>query len=101
MPPVAPTTLLWVRHHAQTGSRTSRKYFNWSMAQHRRRSIMWVMATPSLVPPAESSEEGKAVQHDQSNYGAAGSRAMSAQDERTWSVLSSLSMFLTLVSGFL
>ena len=42
-----------------------------------------------------------AVQHDQSNYGIASHRAMSAQDERTWSVLAHLSMFLNLVTGFL
>ena len=62
---------------------------------------MVVMAKPSAVAPTESSEEGKAVQHDQSNYGVGGSRAMSAQDERTWSVLAHLSMFLNLVTGFL
>jgi uncharacterized protein len=41
------------------------------------------------------------VQHDQSNYGVVGRRAMSAQDERTWSVLAHLSMFLNLLTGFL
>ncbi len=41
------------------------------------------------------------MQHDQGNYGVGGSRAMSAQDERTWSVLAHLSMFLNLVTGFL
>src|SRR3712207_1183712 len=101
MSPVAPTTLLWVRHRAQAGDVTSRKYVNWSMAQQRRRSIIGVMAKPSAVAPTASSEEGKAVQHDQSNYGVGGSRAMSAQDERTWSVLAHLSMFLNLVTGFL
>ena len=38
---------------------------------------------------------------DQSNYGVGGHRAMSAQDEETWSVLAHLSMFLNLVTGFL
>ena len=42
-----------------------------------------------------------AVQQEQSNYGIASHRAMSAQDERTWSVLAHLSMFLNLVTGFL
>jgi hypothetical protein len=41
------------------------------------------------------------VQHDQSNYGVEGHRAMSTQDERTWSALVHLSMFLNLVTGFL
>jgi len=41
------------------------------------------------------------VQHDRINHGIEGSRAMSAQDERTWSVLAHLSMFLNLVTGFL
>lgn len=41
------------------------------------------------------------MQHDHSNYGVGGSRAMSAGDERTWSVLAHLSMFLNLVTGFL
>jgi uncharacterized protein len=42
------------------------------------------------------------MQTDQRNYGVAGDRAaLSAQDERTWSVLSHLSMFLNLVTGFL
>ena len=59
------------------------------------------MAKPSMVTPMASSEEGKAVQQDQSNYGVGDSRAMSAQDERTWSVLAHLSMFLNLVTGFL
>ena len=62
---------------------------------------MGTMAKPSIVTPTASSEEGKAVQHDRSNYGVGDSRAMSAQDERTWSVLAHLSMFLNLVTGFL
>ena len=42
------------------------------------------------------------MQTDQRNYGVAGDdAALSAQDERTWSVLSHLSMFLNLVTGFL
>ncbi len=41
------------------------------------------------------------MQHDQSNYGVADHRTMSAQDERTWSVLAHLSMFLNLITGFL
>ena len=41
------------------------------------------------------------MQHDRIDHGIAGSRAMSAQDERTWSVLAHLSMFLNLVTGFL
>jgi len=41
------------------------------------------------------------VQHDRINHGIEVSRAMSAQDERTWSVLAHLSMFLNLVTGFL
>ena len=41
------------------------------------------------------------MQHDQGNYGIGDHRAMSAQDERTWSVLAHLSMFLNLVTGFL
>jgi uncharacterized Tic20 family protein len=44
------------------------------------------------------------VQTDQGNYGVAESqdrKAMSAQDERTWSILAHLSMFLNLVTGFL
>ena len=40
------------------------------------------------------------MQHDQSNYGVEGHRTMSAQDERTWSVLAHMSMFLNLVTGF-
>ncbi len=42
-----------------------------------------------------------AVQHDRSNYGIAGHRAMSAQDERTWSTLVHLSILLNLLTGFL
>ena len=42
------------------------------------------------------------MQTDQRSYGGAGHRAvMSAQDERTWSILAHLSMFLNLVTGFL
>ena len=44
------------------------------------------------------------MQTDQRNYGVVegqGRGAMSAQDERTWSVLAHLSMFLNLVTGFL
>src|SRR5215216_3814925 len=44
------------------------------------------------------------MQTDQRNYGVAGSQghaAMSTEDERTWSVLSHLSMFLNLFTGFL
>ena len=41
------------------------------------------------------------MQHDRTNHGIEGSRAMSAQDERTWSVLAHLSMFLNLLTGFL
>ncbi len=41
------------------------------------------------------------MQHDRINHGIEGSRAMSAQDERTWSALAHLSMFLNLLTGFL
>jgi uncharacterized Tic20 family protein len=44
------------------------------------------------------------MQTDQRNYGVVGSRGstpMSAQDERTWSILAHLSMFLNLFTGFL
>jgi uncharacterized Tic20 family protein len=42
------------------------------------------------------------MQTDQRNYRVAeGKGAMSAQDERTWSMLAHLSMFLNLVTGFL
>ena len=44
------------------------------------------------------------MQTDQGNYGVVDSqdhKAMSAQDERTWSILAHLSMFLNLVTGFL
>lgn len=42
------------------------------------------------------------MQTDQDNYGVIEDRkAMSAQDERTWSILAHLSMFLNLVTGFL
>ena len=41
------------------------------------------------------------MQQEQSDHGIAGHRAMSAQDERTWSALVHLSMLLNLVTGFL
>jgi uncharacterized protein len=44
------------------------------------------------------------MQTNQRNYGVVGSQgseAMSAPDERTWSVLAHLSMFLNLFTGFL
>ncbi len=44
------------------------------------------------------------MQADRQNYEALEGydrKAISAQDERTWSVLSHLSMFLNLVTGFL
>ena len=44
------------------------------------------------------------MRNDQRNYGVVEERAlgtMSAQDERTWSILAHLSMFLNLVTGFL
>ena len=42
------------------------------------------------------------MQTDQRSYGGGGHRAvMSAQDERTWSILAHLSMFLNLLTGFL
>ena len=44
------------------------------------------------------------MQTDQGNYGVVegqDQKIMSAQDERTWSILAHLSMFLNLVTGFL
>jgi uncharacterized Tic20 family protein len=44
------------------------------------------------------------VHNDQHNYGVVEEqdrKAMSAQDERTWSILAHLSMFLNLITGFL
>jgi uncharacterized Tic20 family protein len=44
------------------------------------------------------------VQTDQHDYGVneeQDRKAMSAQDERTWSILAHLSMFLNLITGFL
>ena len=41
------------------------------------------------------------MQHDRINHGIEGSRVMGADDEKTWSVLAHLSMFLNLVTGFL
>ena len=44
------------------------------------------------------------MQTDQRNYGVAGGpgqATMSAQDEKTWSILAHLSMFLNLFTGFL
>src|SRR5918997_4348421 len=42
------------------------------------------------------------MQTDQRNYGVVGGQvSMSAQDEKTWSVLSHLSMFLNLFTGLL
>jgi uncharacterized Tic20 family protein len=44
------------------------------------------------------------LQTDQPGYGAIedqARRAMSAQDERTWSILAHLSMFLNPITGFL
>ena len=44
------------------------------------------------------------MQSDQGNYGVVESqdrKAMSTQDERTWSILAHLSMFLNLITGFL
>ena len=44
------------------------------------------------------------MHNDQHNYGVVEEqdrKAMSAQDERTWSILAHLSMFLNLVTGFL
>ena len=54
--------------------------------------------------PWKEKSKGVIVQTDQRNYGVAerqGRGAMSAQDERTWSILAHLSMFLNLVTGFL
>ncbi|QIN84703.1 DUF4870 domain-containing protein [Rubrobacter tropicus] len=48
--------------------------------------------------------KGVVVQADRQNHGSTGGgglRAMSAQDERTWSMLAHLSMFVNLVTGFL
>lgn len=56
------------------------------------------------VRTAGEEQKGDIVHTDQRNYGdveGQGRMAMSAQDERTWSVLSHLSMFLNLVTGFL
>jgi uncharacterized protein len=44
------------------------------------------------------------MQTDQRNYGVVGGQGqatMSAEDERTWSILAHLSMFLNLLTGFL
>ena len=44
------------------------------------------------------------MQTDQRNYGVVGDQGqatMSAEDERTWSILAHLSMFLNLFTGFL
>ncbi|HLL38356.1 MAG TPA: DUF4870 domain-containing protein [Rubrobacteraceae bacterium] len=59
------------------------------------------MVKPSMVKQTAPGVEGKAAQHDQSSCGAGGHRTMSAQDERTWSVVAHLSMFLNLLAGFL
>ena len=56
------------------------------------------------VGPWKEKPKGVIVQTDQRNYGVAerqGRGAMSAQDERTWSILAHLSMFLNFVTGFL
>jgi uncharacterized Tic20 family protein len=63
------------------------------MAKRRHRA--------TITYRGESREES-AMQTYQRNYGVAGSKgAMSAQDERTWSILAHLSMFLNLITGFL
>ena len=41
------------------------------------------------------------MQTDSQNYGVVEGHRMSAQDEKTWSILTHLSMFLNLVTGFL
>jgi hypothetical protein len=49
-------------------------------------------------------ERDHRMQRDQRNYGVVEGQdrtAMSAQDERTWSILAHLSMFMNLVTGFL
>jgi uncharacterized Tic20 family protein len=43
----------------------------------------------------------QANQHDRAVIEGQGTKVISAQDEKTWSVLSHLSMFLNLVTGFL
>jgi uncharacterized Tic20 family protein len=43
----------------------------------------------------------QADQHDRGVIEGQGTRVISAQDEKTWSVLSHLSIFLNLVTGFL
>jgi hypothetical protein len=56
------------------------------------------------VGSSKEKPKGVIVQADQRNYGVAegqGRTAMSPQDERTWSILAHLSMFLNLVTGFL
>jgi uncharacterized protein len=61
-------------------------------------------STISSIGPQQQKPKGVIVQTDQRNYGVVegqGRTAMSAQDERTWSILAHLSMFLNLVTGFL
>jgi len=61
-------------------------------------------ATICSVRTSREEQKGDIVHTDQRNYRVVegqGRTAMSAQDERTWSVLSHLSMFLNLVTGFL
>ncbi len=61
-------------------------------------------ATIHCVRTAEAKQRGVVVQTDQGNYGRVDGqdrRMVSIQDERTWSILAHLSMFLNLVTGFL
>jgi uncharacterized protein len=61
-------------------------------------------ATIGSVRITEAKQRGAVVQTDKGDYGVVESqdrKAMSAQDERTWSILAHLSMFLNLVTGFL
>jgi uncharacterized Tic20 family protein len=58
--------------------------------------------TISCARTAEAKREELAVQSDQHGIIEEQDRkAMSAQDERTWSILAHLSMFLNLITGFL
>src|SRR5215203_3449233 len=70
------------------------------MAKGSRRRIISCARTAE----AKNREEELDVQSDQHDYGIIEEqdrKAMSAQDERTWSILAHLSMFLNLITGFL
>ncbi|MDF2702484.1 MAG: hypothetical protein K0S10_1428 [Rubrobacteraceae bacterium] len=75
-----------------------------NLDQQKSQFWSWHVRFEATQSQQYTKREGVVVQAKRQDHGAVGEsnlRTMSAQDERTWSVLAHLSMFVNLVTGFL